>query len=177
MLPQHSDWRQVHVQLPKIQRHTLPYTSFPWPLRCTWHIILAAADKTAIVWDASSGSMSQQFAFHTAAILDVDWASDTQFAACSSDKTVTLCSTLERAPLRTFAGHTDEVNAIHWSPSKTVLASASDDLTARLWSASSDKEGGCIATLSGHKKAVYTVKWAPTGEGSRNPDKDACLAT
>ena len=129
------------------------------------------------MWDAASGTMTQQFAFHSAPVLDVDWASDEQFAACSSDKTITLCSTEERAPLRVWAGHTDEVNAIQWSPSRAVLASASDDMTARLWSPSADKDSGAAATLAGHKKSVYTVKWAPTGEGSSNAGKDASLAT
>ena len=40
-----------------------------------------------------------------------------------------------------------------------------------------DKDAGAAATLAGHKKAVYSVKWAPTGEGSANAGKDASLAT
>lgn len=138
---------------------------------------MPAVDKTAIVWDASSGSLSQHFAFHSAAILDVDWQSDTHFAACGSDKSITLCALGERAPVRTWVGHGDEVNAIAWSPTRTILASASDDGTAKLWSPSADKDGGCVATLAGHGKSVYGVEWAPTGEGSRNASRDAVLAT
>jgi transducin (beta)-like 1 len=31
--------------------------------------------------------------------------------------------------------------------------------------------------LNGHKKSVYSLRWAPTGEGSHNPGLDAMLAT
>lgn len=80
--------------------------------------------------------------------------------------------------MRTFVGHSDEVNALTWSPSKDLLATGSDDGTARLWSltAGSDKDG-CVGVLTGHKKAVYRVKWAPTGPGSTNAGKAPLLAT
>jgi transducin (beta)-like 1 len=139
-------------------------------------------DKTTIVWDASTGAAGQQFSFHTDAVLDVDWVSDSTFASCSSDKTVVVCSLGERAPVRSFTGHTDEVNAIQWSPDKSTLASCSDDGTARLWSlggsggGTADK-GGCVAVLSGHTKPIYSVKWAPTGPASSHPDRSVMLAT
>jgi transducin (beta)-like 1 len=165
------------------------------------HVVTGSVDKTAMVWDASSGSSVATYSFHSAAVLDIDWASDNLFAACSSDKTITLCSLSSsdsgssssgggrNAPYKTFAGHGDEVNAIQWSPNKTILASASDDMTCKLWSLSSASSSsgaggagsaagdGCVATLSGHKKSVYSVKWAPTGEGSKNPGRDAAVAT
>lgn len=160
--------------------HTQPVLALQWSPNSSY-VLTGSVDKTAIVWDASSGSLSQHFAFHSAAILDVDWQSDTHFAACGSDKSITLCALGERAPVRTWVGHGDEVNAIAWSPARTVLASASDDGTAKLWSTSpgagADKDGGCVATLSGHSKSVYSVEWAPTGEGSRNASRDALLAT
>ena len=131
-----------------------------------------AVDKTTIVWDASSGAAGQQFAFHTDAVLDIDWASDETFASCSSDRTVCVCTLGERAPVRTFVGHADEVNAIQWSPDKTTLASCSDDGTARLWSlspGSADRGGGCIAVLVGHSKPIYSVRWAPAVAAGQGP--------
>lgn len=144
------------------------------------YALTGSVDKTAIVWDASSGGAVGVFAFHSAPILDVDWASDSIFATSSSDKLVHVCALGERAPTRTLSGHTDEVNAIAWGHDGTTLASASDDCTARLWrgtGGSSSKDTYCLATLSGHKKQVYTVKWAPTGEGSRNASSAPLLAT
>ncbi len=38
----------------------------------------------------------------------------------------------EAKPVKTFAGHDDEVNAIKWDPSGRLLASCSDDRTAKV---------------------------------------------
>jgi transducin (beta)-like 1 len=107
----------------------------------------------------------------------VDWQSDTTFASCGSDRLVHVCALGANTPVRTFAGHVDEVNAIQWSPAKTLLASGSDDGTARLWSLATSDADGAVAVLSGHKKTIYSLEWSPTGEGSRNPGKDSLLAT
>lgn len=45
-----------------------------------------ARGRAAIIWDAKSGQMRQQFAAHSAPTLDADWRNDTQFASCSTDK-------------------------------------------------------------------------------------------
>ena len=36
-------------------------------------ILSAGVDRTTIIWDAATGSCKQQFAFHSAPALDVDW--------------------------------------------------------------------------------------------------------
>jgi len=144
-------------------------------------------DKTAIVWDASTGEAKQQFAFHSAPVLAVAWASDALFATASTDKLVQVCTLSERSPTRTLVGHTDEVNAVAWAPgagrpgARSVLASGSDDGTVRLWSLGGGgggaDGGGALAVCGGHRRAVYTVRWAPTGEGSAAPGKPAMLAS
>ena len=135
-------------------------------------------DKTAIVWDASTGEPRHSYAFHNAPVLDLDWCSDTAFASGGTDKVIHLCSVGSSAPTRTFLGHTDEVNSLRWSPSKGLLASGSDDGTVRLWSAGGENAppAGAVSTLTGHRKQVYAVRWAPTGEGSANASKAAMLA-
>jgi transducin (beta)-like 1 len=134
-----------------------------------------------VVWDVSSGEAKQQYAFHTAPILAVDWANETTFATCSTDKLIQVCTVGERSPTRTLAGHTDEVNSLHWgsapaSGGRGVLASGSDDGTVRMWQSAASSDA-CLAVCSGHKKSVYAVRWAPTGEGSANPGKPALLAS
>ena len=48
----------------------------------------AGVDRTTIIWDSQTGRHKQQFAFHSAPALDVDWQTDESFASCSTDKYV-----------------------------------------------------------------------------------------
>lgn len=64
--------------------------------------------------------------------LDVDWRNNTSFASCSTDKLIHVCKLGEHGAVKTFTGHTDEVNAIRWDPSGRWLASCSDDRTAKV---------------------------------------------
>ena len=52
------------------------------------YILSAGVDRTTIIWDADTGKAKQQFAFHSAPALDVDWQSDDSFASCSTDKSI-----------------------------------------------------------------------------------------
>ena len=69
---------------------------------------------------------------YAAPTLDVDWKDNITFASCSTDKTIHICALGETAPVKTFTGHDDEVNTITWDPSGTILASCSDDYTAKV---------------------------------------------
>jgi transducin (beta)-like 1 len=137
-------------------------------------LLSGSADKTAIIWDAKDGTAKQQFAFHKAQTLDVDWRDDDSFASSSSDRMVYVCKLGSASALKCFAGHTDEVNAIKWDPSGTLLASCSDDQSAKVWTMS---QSGAAHDLCGHAKEIYTLKWSPTGAGSKNAQAPLVLAT
>lgn len=84
---------------------------------------------------------------------------------------------------RCFRGHTNEVNQIKFNPSRTRLASCSDDQTARIWNVdiiSSQKDSNDIpglgihstraepiAILEGHSDSIGSIGWCPNmPEGS-----------
>merc|ERR1711920_206300 len=122
------------------------------------------------------GYVKQQFSFHLAPALDVDWKDDYTFASCSTDRSVHICRVGQNQPLKTYTGHNDEVNAVKWSPSGTLLASCSDDCTAKIWDVNSDRNEP-LHDFKKHQQEIYTVKWSPTGPGSANPSKPLMLAT
>lgn len=43
-----------------------------------------------------------------------------------------VCELGKTRPIRAFQGHADEVNAIKWDPTGSLLASCSDDFTAKV---------------------------------------------
>jgi WD40 repeat protein len=75
--------------------------------------------------------------------------------------------------LQCLTGHDDEVNAVCWSPGGELLASCSDDSTAKIWTV----EKGLKFDLKGHAKEIFTLRWTPTGANSAHPDKPLLLCT
>lgn len=144
-----------------LSRHEGPVFSLKWNNSGT-ALLSAGVDKSTVVWDPASGEVKQQFAFHTAPTLDVDWQSDDTFASCSTDYLIHVCQMGADKPVRTYSGHKNEVNAIQWDPSSRYLASCSDDTTAKVWTLTGDEPA---ADLREHKKEIYTLTWSPTATG------------
>lgn len=67
-------------------------------------------DRTTIIWDSQTGNAKQQFSFHSAPALDVDWQTDDSFASCSTDKCIHVCKLDVKTPIKSFHGHTNEVS-------------------------------------------------------------------
>ena len=81
-------------------------------------------------------------------------------------------------PIRKLTGHSDEVNAIRFDPTRTLLASCSDDHTVRVWTLTglvgphanekaSEEETNLLKKLggsvvfSGHTEEVHSIDWVP----------------
>lgn len=160
-----------------LKGHRGPIFSLKWNKSGNF-LLSGSYDKSTIVWDVAGdvGFVKQQFSYHFAPALDVDWKDDLTFASCSTDKTVQICCVGLARPLKTYTGHADEVNAVKWDPSGTLLASCSDDCTAKVWDFNSP-DNGPKWDFKSHQQEIYTVKWSPTGAGSKNPNKPLMLAT
>ncbi|XP_069747862.1 F-box-like/WD repeat-containing protein TBL1X isoform X3 [Narcine bancroftii] len=154
-------------------QHKGPIFALKWNKKGNY-ILSAGVDKTTIIWDAHTGEAKQQFPFHSAPALDVDWQNNTTFASCSTDMCIHVCRLGCDRPVKTFQGHTNEVNAIKWDPSGMLLASCSDDMTLKIWNM---KQDACVHDLQAHNKEIYTIKWSPTGPGTNNPNSYIMLAS
>uniref|UniRef100_A0A673J6M0 Transducin (beta)-like 1 X-linked receptor 1b n=1 Tax=Sinocyclocheilus rhinocerous TaxID=307959 RepID=A0A673J6M0_9TELE len=174
-------------------QHKGPIFALKWNKKGNF-ILSAGVDKTTIIWDAHTGEAKQQFPFHSAPALDVDWQSNNTFASCSTDMCIHVCKLGQDRPVKTFQGHTNEVNAIKWDPTGNLLASCSDDMTlkvrysqpaisllmiyasfdstVRLWDA---ERGACIHTLTKHQEPVYSVAFSPDGRHLASGSFDKCV--
>lgn len=139
-------------------QHKDPIFSLKWNKEGNY-LLSGSADSTAIVWDAASGALKQQFAFHSgflflfviffhneviltfffcflfflASTLDVDWKDNKVFATCSSDHFIYVGEVGTAQSIRKFDAHKHEVNAIKWCPEGRLLASCSDDCSAKVF--------------------------------------------
>jgi RNA polymerase sigma factor (sigma-70 family) len=61
----------------------------------------------------------------------------------------------------TLEGHEDRVHGVAYSPDGKLLATASDDGTARIWELATGKT---LVTLRGHDGPIYRVAFSPDGK-------------
>jgi transducin (beta)-like 1 len=86
-------------------QHKGPIFALKWNKRGNY-ILSAGVDKTTIIWDAATGQCTQQFSFHNAPALDVDWQTNQSFASCSTDQCIHVCKLGVDKPIKSFQGHT-----------------------------------------------------------------------
>lgn len=85
--------------------HKGPIFSIKWNKKGNY-LLSAGVDKSTVVWDSSNWEVKQQFGFHQAPTLDVDWQNNSSFASCSTDKIIHICRIGVDKPIKSFQGHT-----------------------------------------------------------------------
>ena len=153
-------WKRSGELIHLLTCHRGPIFSLKWNKSGNF-LLSGSYDKTTIVWEVTSekGLVRQQFSFHQAPALDVDWKDDNTFASCSTDQCVHICQVGKHEPIKTYRGHKDEVNAVKWDPSGMLLASCSDDCTAKVWNVADDSVLTPLHDFQSHQQEIYTVKW------------------
>jgi len=95
----------------------------------------------------------------------------------SQDRTIKRWDITEMKKLRakyTRKAHDKDINAIDIDPSGTLFASASQDRTVKIYSAA---EGEAIGVLRGHRRGVWTVKFASKESQVPNSGNKGLIAT
>lgn len=140
-----------------MQEHSGPIFCLSWS-KSGKYLLSGSHDRRTNVYNPIDGSVVKAFLHHSAPVFDTDWLDDDIFATSSADMSIVICtvSSADGKPLHTFTGHESEINTVRFSPNGQLLASCSDDNTAKIWSF----RNGLIHTLSGHTKEIYTMRWA-----------------
>ncbi|KAJ6997442.1 LOW QUALITY PROTEIN: WD40 repeat-containing protein HOS15-like isoform X4 [Populus alba x Populus x berolinensis] len=165
--------QEFGAQMTTLSKHKGPIFTLKWNKKGDY-LLTGSCDKTAIVWDVRAEEWKQQFEFHSGPTLDVDWRNNVSFATSSTDNMIYVCKVGETRPIKSFAGHQGEVNCVKWDPTGSLLASCSDDISAKIWSMKQDKYAH---DLREHSKEIYTIRWSPTGPGTNNPNQQLVLAS
>jgi WD40 repeat protein len=120
----------------------------------------ASNDRTAKLWDPTTGAELRTLRGHNGAVNSVAFSPDGKLlATVSDDRTVRLWDTVGDERPRVLTGHSDWIWSVAFSPDGKLLASGSEDGTVRIWDVAS---GGLLRSLA-HGAAVNTVAFAPDG--------------
>jgi len=138
---------------------------------------LATASEagTIIFWDSLSGERLLTLSAHVGDVSDLAFSPDGELLATAGEegevKVWSVASMLALAEkpgtspftgqqILTLTGHTNSITDLAFSPDGARLATASFDLTAKVWDASN---GELLLTLSGHTNGLRGIAFSPDG--------------
>ena len=125
-------------------------------------IATASQDKTAKIWDATTGQLLLTLMGHTASVNGIAYSLDgKRIATTSDDHTARVWDAATGEELLTLSGHTDWVYRIAFSPDGARLVTTSNDETARVWGAQTGKE---LLTFTRHGDVVFDAAFSPDGK-------------
>ncbi|MER5198719.1 nSTAND1 domain-containing NTPase [Streptomyces sp. NPDC002755] len=121
-------------------------------------VVSAGGDGTTRLWDVHSGMQTLTLTGHTDYTMGVAVNADgSVLATAGFDQSVVLWDL--GGPVLTARPYT-EIWQSAYSPDGSLLATADTDHTVRLWDVARHRS---VATLRGHRSAVFSVAFAPDG--------------
>ncbi len=124
-------------------------------------IATAAADRTAKIWDASSGKELFTLYGHTAYVQSVAFSPDgKRIATASGDAIAIIWDRTSGKKVRSLKGHLDQINDVAFSPDGSLVATAGEDGFVKLWDSATGEE---LRTFAGHVGNVEKVAFSRDG--------------
>ena len=124
-------------------------------------IVTASWDRTARLWDVSTGEVLAILRGHLAEVLSAEFSPDgSRVLTASADNTARLWDAATGAEIAVLRGHSNSLSTAVYSSDGSLVVTASWDKTARLWDAHT---GALIAVLHGHGEGVRHAAFAPDG--------------
>jgi WD40 repeat protein/tRNA A-37 threonylcarbamoyl transferase component Bud32 len=125
-------------------------------------IVTGSADKTAQIWETSSGKPRGAPLRHEDVVTAVAFSADgTMIATASRDKTVRLWQAATAQPLGQVLEHADAVTTVAFSPDGKKLVTGGDDARALLWDV---KSRTTLRSPLEHKAGVTSASFSPDGK-------------
>jgi eukaryotic-like serine/threonine-protein kinase len=122
-------------------------------------IVTASWDKTARIWDASTGLEMIKLIGHSKRLIGAAFSPDGQRVVTSSfDQTARIWNAVTGRQLQSLEGHARQVMSAAFSHDGQRVVTASTDGTARIWDATT---GHQIMSLSGQVGRLVSATFSP----------------
>ncbi|MFN6497512.1 MAG: eIF2A-related protein [Nostoc sp. DedQUE01] len=125
-------------------------------------IVTASNDKTARVWDTSTGKLLSELKGHQNSVNNASFSPDGKLiVTASDDNTARVWDTSTGKLLSELKGHQSAVINASFSPDGKLIVTESYDNTARVWDTSTGK---LLSALKGHQSLVFDASFSPDGK-------------
>ncbi|HWR32365.1 MAG TPA: caspase family protein [Chitinophagaceae bacterium] len=125
-------------------------------------LVTVSDDKTAKIWDVSTGSIMADLKGHNDNITSAQFSSDgKKIVTSSDDSTAKIWNAVSGDLLFDIKGHTGYVTSARFRPDGNQIVTSSFDSTARIWDVSTGK---LLLQLNGHKDAIITAQFCTVSE-------------
>ena len=128
-------------------------------------------DTSAVRWSIERNVAEQVLRFHDGAVNAVVYLKDGRIGTAGADAHIAIWSSGKAEPDKVLDGHTAPIASLAVSPDGATLASASWDLSVRLW----PLKGGAPRVLEGNVQNVNGVAFLPDGSGVVSAGYDTSL--
>jgi WD40 repeat protein len=109
-------------------------------------VVTASDDRTARVWDASTGDEIAVLRGHESSVKSADFSPDgTRVLTASSDRTARLWDVATGAEIAVLKGRQGPVHSAAFSRDGTRVVTSSYDNTARVWDTTKQEKGDGFA--------------------------------
>jgi len=142
----------------RLEGHEDVVTSVAWSSDGR-RVATGSFDRTARIWDATTGGLVRTLAGHGGSVFSVAWSPDGRRVATGSN-TARIWDATAGDVVHMLEGHGSCVYRVAWSPDGRRVATGSRDKTARIWDATT---GEVVRALEGHGGPVWSVAWSPDG--------------
>lgn len=124
-------------------------------------IVTASDDKTARIWDATTGREIRRLSGHTDSLNYAAYSPDgRRIVTASYDNTARIWDAMTGREELKLSGHASRVRSAVFSPDGRRIVTASNDKTARIWDATTGQQQ---LLLSGHTETVRSAAFSPDG--------------
>ncbi|MEQ1859672.1 MAG: protein kinase [Chthoniobacteraceae bacterium] len=121
----------------------------------------SGSEEKLVVWDAATGRIARTVTHHTAMDALAIAPDGRRFAEAGADRCVRIRNAATLAVEREFRAHDAGITALAWHPTEPIVATASADLSIRLWNI---ETGRRLEELRGPLATPDTLAFSPSGQ-------------
>jgi len=138
-------------------------------------LVSGARDDTIKMWNTLDGGQLIYTIQLDADVRSVDFNHDGSHIVSLSRNLVQVWDAEKGSPIMTLNEHTEPIRMVTYSPDGTLIASASEDNTIKIWDATN--EGPAKLTLEGHLGDVTSIDFNPSGDRLVSCSSDSTIKT